>query len=65
MKARPFKQSSSTAHPPMVHNEIVEEALRHQAAKRPAKTPPRIMPVTPTLPKVSKPHKFKRSSGKR
>ena len=65
MKARPFKQSTGTAHPPMVHNEIVEEALKQHAAKRPAKTPPKIMPVTPTLPRVPKPHKFKRSAGKR
>jgi hypothetical protein len=49
----------------MVHNEYVEEALTKQAAKRPAKTAPKLMPVTPTLPKIPKPHKFRRSSGKR
>jgi len=57
MKARPFKQVTTTAHPAPVTNEIVEEALKKQAASRPAKTAPRAMPVTPTLPRVPKPYK--------
>jgi hypothetical protein len=57
MKARPFKQSSDTAHPPMVTNSEVREALAKQAASRPPKTPPKEMPITPTLPRVPKPHK--------
>jgi hypothetical protein len=61
MKARPFKQSTSTAFPTPVSNEFVQEALAKQAAKRPAKTPPKPMPVTPTLPRVPKPHKRRRS----
>ncbi len=32
MRARPFKQATTTAHPPMVTNEYVEEALAKQAA---------------------------------
>jgi hypothetical protein len=60
MKARPFKQSTTSAHPPAVTNEYVAEALAKQAARRPRQTPPRAMPVTPTLPRVPKPHKRRR-----
>jgi len=60
MRARPFKQDTSTAHPKMVSNTYVSEALANQALNRPAKTPPKEMPVTPTLPRVPKPHKHKR-----
>lgn len=62
MKARPFKQDTGTAHPRPVTNEYVREALAKQAAKRPAKTPARLMPVTPALPRVPKPHKHKRAT---
>jgi hypothetical protein len=51
MRTKPFKQDSTTAHPSPVSNEFVREALARQAAIRPAPTPPRSMPVTPTLPK--------------
>ena len=54
MRGRPFKQSSGTAHPEPVRNDYVAEALAKQAASRPAKTPPKAMPVTPTLPRVRK-----------
>jgi hypothetical protein len=64
MKARPFKQATTTAFPPPVSNEYVMEALAKQAAGRPAKTPPREMPVTPTLPRVPKPHRRRRPGGK-
>ena len=60
MRARLFKQSSSSAHQPLVTNSFVAEALAKQAASRPAKTAAKIMPVTPTLPRVPKPHKHKR-----
>ena len=60
MKARPYKQATTTAYPPMVTNEIVEEALKKQAARKPAKTAPKAMPVTPTLPRVPKPYKRRR-----
>ena len=60
MKARPFKQATTTAHPTPVTNEYVEEALAKQAALRGPKKPPNAMPVTPTLPRVPKPHKRKR-----
>ena len=61
MKARPFKQATTTAHPPMVNNEYVAEALAKQAARRPPKTPPNEIPVTPTLPRVPKPHRRRRA----
>src|SRR4051812_6416032 len=60
VRAKPFKQDSTTAHPPMVTNECVREALAKQAASRPAKGPPRSMPVTPTLPKIPKLHRRRR-----
>ena len=63
MKARPFKQATTTAFPPMVTNAYVTEALARQAASRPAKTPPKAMPVTPTLPKVPKRHRQRRRAG--
>jgi hypothetical protein len=56
MRARPFKQATSTAHPAPVMNEFVSEALAKHAARRPPPAPPREMPVTPTLPRVPKPH---------
>jgi hypothetical protein len=62
MKARSFKQDTTTAHPPAVSNEYVREALAKQAARRPVKTPPKAMPVTPTLPRVPKPHKRRRGA---
>jgi hypothetical protein len=62
MRAKPFKQDTTTAHPPMVTNEIVREALAKHAAARPAKTPPKSMPVTPTLPKIPKLHRRRRGS---
>ena len=60
MKARPFKQATTTAHPPIVSNAYVAEALAKQAARRPPKSPPKAMPVTPTLPRVPKPYKRRR-----
>ena len=57
MKGKFFKQATSTAHPEPVKNDYVAEALAKQAASRPAKTPPRAMPVTPTLPRVRSKHK--------
>ena len=60
MRARPFKQATTTAHPPMVTNNIVEEALKKHAAGRPPKAAPKAMPVTPTLPRVPKPYTRRR-----
>jgi hypothetical protein len=54
VKGKFFKQTTSTAHPEPVRNDYVAEALAKQAASRPPKTPPKAMPVTPTLPRVRK-----------
>jgi hypothetical protein len=59
VRGKHFKQSSSTAHPTPVTNDYVAEALAKQAARRPPQTPPKAMPVTPTLPRVRK-HKRRR-----
>jgi hypothetical protein len=64
MKAKPFKQATTTAFPSMVSNAEVVQALAIHAASRPAKTPPKTMPVTPTLPRVAKRHRRRRSDGK-
>jgi hypothetical protein len=63
VKGRPFKQSTTTAFPPAVTNSFVAEALARQAASRPARTPPKELPVTPTLPKVAKRHRRRRRGG--
>jgi hypothetical protein len=60
MRAKPFKQGSTTAYRPAVSDGYVREALAKQAAIRPARTPPKRMPVTPTLPEVPKPHRRRR-----
>jgi len=64
MRARSFKQSTSTAFPEAVTNEIVEEALAKQAKLRGKQSPPKELAVPPTLPKVRRPFRVKRQ-GKR
>jgi len=59
MRARLFKQESTRTSE--VSNTYIAEALAKQAASRPAKTPPKIMPVTPTLKKVPKLHRRRRA----
>jgi hypothetical protein len=60
MRAKIFRQSPTGAQPREVSNSYVREALAKQAANRPAKTPPKPLPVTPALPRVPKPHKRRR-----
>ena len=57
MRGMSYKQASrrNDADSPM--SPEVREALARQAAGRPAKGPPKAMPVTPTLPRVPKPYK--------
>ena len=55
MKARPFKQATTKKFAAPVSSPEVAEALEIQAARQKAKTPPKAMPVTPTLPRVRKP----------
>jgi len=58
MGARFYRQSpKSSSRPKLVWDDHEKEALEKQAASRPAKGKPRIMPVTPTLPRVAKPYK--------
>jgi len=54
MKSRSFKQSTATAHPEPVYNDLVGEALAIQARNRPAK-PPMVIAPSPQLPKIPKP----------
>lgn len=61
MRARQFKQDPVTADPDRVTNSYVREALEKQAALRGPKTPPRAMPVTPTLPKIPKLYRRRRA----
>ena len=61
MRAQHFKQDTTTAHPKMVNNDFVDEALAKHAARRPAKTPAKIMPITPTLKKVPKLYRRRRA----
>lgn len=63
MSARFYRQSpKSSSRPKLVWDEHVKEALEKQAASRPPRAKPRIMPVTPTLPRVPKPYKRKKPS---
>ncbi len=59
MRGMPYKRPTSTPSHETT-NSYIAEALAKQAANRPAKTPPKVMPVTPTLPKVPKPRGRKR-----
>ena len=53
MRGMPYKKSPSAV-AREVSSSVVREALEIQAARRPPKSPPRKMPVTPTLPRVRK-----------
>ncbi|MBC7784548.1 MAG: hypothetical protein H7144_11985, partial [Burkholderiales bacterium] len=49
MKAKPFKQATTTAFPEAQTDEVIAEALAKHAALRPPRAPAKAMPVTPTL----------------
>lgn len=53
MRGMSYTRATRSAATPRV-DAIVAEALAKQAAARPAKTPPKLMSVTPTLPKAGK-----------
>jgi hypothetical protein len=55
MRARSYKRPSRPSNDAVPTNSYVQEALAKQAASRPPRTPAKLMPVTPTLPKVYKP----------
>jgi hypothetical protein len=54
MRGMPYKKASPSRDDRTVTNSYVEEALAKQAAARGPKSPPKAMPVTPTLPKAGK-----------
>jgi hypothetical protein len=54
MRGMPYSKASRSSKTEGPVDEYVAEALAIQAAKTPPRTPPKIMPVTPTLPKVRK-----------
>ena len=62
MKARQFKQASTTKFPPAVTSPEVAEALAIHASRQKPRTPPKLMSVTPKL-RVPKPHKKHRRNG--
>ena len=57
MRAMPFKAASTPTDNPAPMSSIISEALKKQAALRPPKGKPKIMPLTPRLPPVPKPYK--------
>ena len=60
MRGMPYKNASPSVDGRTSTNSYVEEALAKQAALRPPKTPPKAMPVTPTLPKAGKMRRTRR-----
>jgi hypothetical protein len=54
MRGMPYSKASRSRNTQAPVDEYVAEALAIQAAKTPPRTPPKAMPVTPTLPKVRK-----------
>ncbi|HEY2588765.1 MAG TPA: hypothetical protein VGI81_23690 [Tepidisphaeraceae bacterium] len=61
MRGMSYTRATRSAPTPRV-DAIVAEALAKQAAARPAKTPPKPMSVTPTLPKAGKRRRQRRRS---
>lgn len=62
MSAQPPQQPSDAPPAPKVTNSaIIQEALAKQAAKRPPKAPPKYVSAPPTLPKVRKHRRRRRT----
>ncbi|MDB5174749.1 MAG: hypothetical protein JWO87_231 [Phycisphaerales bacterium] len=60
MRGMPYAQAVRKSESGMSSSEYVAEALAKQAAARPPKGQPNLMPVTPTLPRMPKPHRRRR-----
>jgi len=60
MRALPRKRPSNNYDAPPITTSFIAEALAKQAALRPPKTPQKLMPVTPTLPKMPTARKRRR-----
>jgi hypothetical protein len=61
MRGTPYQRVSRSSDPQGPANSYVSEALAIQAAKRPPKGPAKAMPITPTLPKVVRGRKRRRT----
>jgi hypothetical protein len=61
MGAKFYRQSPRGSSPKLVWDDHVREALEKQKASRPPKGKPNIMPVSPTLPRVPKPYKRRKT----
>ena len=62
MRGMPYKQASRSADGQGYLSPEVQEALAKQAAQRAPKSPPKIMSVTPMLPRMAKGRRKKRPS---
>jgi hypothetical protein len=60
MRGMPYSHASRTADSGASSSDLIREALAIQAANRPPKGPAKLMPKTPTLPKVVKYRKQRR-----
>jgi len=54
MKGIPYQQATRASDDRLMSNPIVAEALAKQAAMRPEKSPPKLLVVTPRMPKAGK-----------
>jgi hypothetical protein len=54
MRGIPYTKASRPSSTQVPSNAYIAEALAIQASKRPPRSPPKAMPITPTLPKVGK-----------
>jgi hypothetical protein len=61
MRGMPYQRASQGRDSQGAANSYVAEALAIHAAKQPPKSPPKIMPVTPKLPKVVRGRKRRRT----
>lgn len=61
MRGMPYQRATSSPSQDKTSNTYVSEALAKQAALRPAKSPPKVLQVTPALPKVAKNRRRRRT----
>jgi hypothetical protein len=54
MKGIPYQQASRKRDKEPALSPEVREALARQAARRPSTGPPKVLPVTPRLPRMAK-----------
>jgi len=62
MRGMPYSHASRKADTNASSNDVIQEALAIHAANRPPKGPAKLMPRTPTLPKIVKNRKRRRTS---